>query len=164
MKYTYLTTSIGEILLAADATGLRLISFQTGKNPSQPESDWIEDAGFLAETARQLEAYFAGTLEEFNLELSPQGTPFQMLVWQELGRIAYGTTISYGELAERIGKPKAVRAVGAANGANPLPIVLPCHRVIGADGGLTGYGGGLEIKEALLSLEGALLDLGAADR
>ena len=162
MKYSYLTTRIGKILLAADEAGLRLISFQTEKNPPRPEPDWIEDADALAPVASQLEAYFAGDLEDFNLTLSPHGTPFQMAVWRELERIPYGTTISYGELAERIGKPKAVRAVGTANGANPLPIVIPCHRVIGADGSLTGYGGGLEIKEALLTLEGALLDLASS--
>lgn len=159
MKYTYLTTRVGKVLLAADDTGLRLISFESEKSTHQPEPDWVEDADALASVASQLEAYFAGDLEDFRLPLSPQGTPFQMQVWQELQRIPYGTTISYGELAERIGNPKAVRAVGTANGANPLPIVIPCHRVIGADGSLTGYGGGLEIKEALLAIEGALLDL-----
>ena len=161
MKYTYLTTRFGKVLLAADDTGLRLISFETEKKHPQPDPEWVEDADALAEVSRQLEAYFAGRLEEFDLELAPQGTPFQMQVWRELERIPYGTTISYRELAERIGNPKAVRAVGTANGANPLPIVIPCHRVIGADGSLTGYGGGLEKKEALLALEGALLDLNA---
>jgi methylated-DNA-[protein]-cysteine S-methyltransferase len=157
MNYTYLDTPLGRLLVAGDDAGLHLISFDTQQ--SRPEPDWVEDADALAEAARQLDAYFAGRLEEFDLELAPEGTPFQREVWQELERIPYGTTISYGELAERIGKPSAVRAVGTANGANPLPIVIPCHRVIGADGSLTGYGGGLEKKEALLSLEGALLDL-----
>jgi len=161
MKYTYLTTRVGKVLLAADDTGLRLISFENEKKHPQPDPEWVEDADALAEVSRQLEAYFAGRLEEFDLELAPQGTPFQMQVWRELERIPYGTTISYRELAERIGNPRAVRAVGTANGANPLPIVIPCHRVIGADGRLTGYGGGLEKKEALLALEGALLDLNA---
>lgn len=157
MNYTYLDTPLGRLLVAGDDAGLHLISFDTQQ--SRPEPDWVEDADALAEAAKQLDAYFAGRLEEFDLELAPEGTPFQREVWRELERIPYGTTISYGELAERIGKPNAVRAVGTANGANPLPVVIPCHRVIGADGSLTGYGGGLEKKEALLSLEGALLDL-----
>jgi methylated-DNA-[protein]-cysteine S-methyltransferase len=160
MKYTYLDNRLGRLLLAADEGGVRLISFQTEKNPPEPEEDWIEDAHALASVVEQLEAYLDGRLEEFDLPLAPEGTDFQLQVWQELQNIPYGTTISYGELAGRIGNPKAVRAVGTANGSNPLPIVIPCHRVIGADGSLTGYGGGLEIKEALLSLEGALLDLG----
>jgi len=160
MNYTYLKTRLGKILLAGDDNGLRLISFQTEKNPPGPQPDWVEEPVALADAVRQLTSYLAGDIEKFDLDLAPQGTPFQMEVWRELERIPYGTTISYGELAERIGKPNAVRAVGTANGANPLPIVIPCHRVIGADGSLTGYGGGIEIKEALLSLEGALLDLG----
>ena len=161
MKYTYLTTRMGELLLAADDTGLRLISFETEGERAEPDPDWVEDAEALAGASRQLEAYLASQLEQFDLQLAPRGTPFQLKVWNELERIPYGTTISYQELAERIGNPKAVRAVGTANGANPLPIVIPCHRVIGADGSLTGYGGGLEKKEALLALEGALLDLEA---
>ena len=161
MKYTFLDSQLGRILIAADTAGLRLISFQNGKNARSPEPDWVEDPEALADVADQLEAYLAGERETFDLELAPSGTPFQLEVWRGLARIPYGTTISYAELARRIGKPKAIRAVGAANGANPLPIVLPCHRVVGADGSLTGYGGGLEIKEALLQLEGALLDLAA---
>jgi methylated-DNA-[protein]-cysteine S-methyltransferase len=160
VNYTYLETRLGQILLAGDEDGIRLISFQTEKDAPQPEPDWVDNADSLATAAVQLEEYFAGRLEEFDLELAPRGTPFQKRVWQELERIPYGTTISYSELAERIGNPKAVRAVGTANGANPLPIVIPCHRVIGADGSLTGYAGGIEIKEALLALEGAILDLG----
>jgi methylated-DNA-[protein]-cysteine S-methyltransferase len=159
MNYTYLETRLGRILLAGDEDGIHLISFQTETDPPQPEPNWAEDADSLATAAAQLESYFAGQLKDFDLELAPHGTPFQKRVWQELERIPYGTTISYSELAERIGNPKAVRAVGTANGANPLPIVIPCHRVIGADGSLTGYAGGIEIKEALLALEGTLLDL-----
>jgi len=101
----------------------------------------------------QLNEYFAGTRREFELPLAPRGTEFQLACWNELQRIAYGTTISYSELARRIARPNAVRAVGAANGANPIPIIIPCHRVIGANGTLTGYGGGLHIKRALLALE-----------
>ena len=102
---------------------------------------------------KQLDEYLRGERTEFDLELAPRGTPFQLAVWNELLRIPYGTTTSYGTLAKRIGKRDAVRAVGAANGANPIPIVIPCHRVIGANGSLTGYGGGLHIKRALLELE-----------
>jgi len=116
----------------------------------------IEAAGTIAGATRvidQLNEYFAGTRREFDLPLAPRGTAFQLACWNELQRIAYGTTISYSELARRIAKPNAVRAVGAANGANPIPIIIPCHRVIGANGTLTGYGGGLHIKRALLALE-----------
>jgi methylated-DNA-[protein]-cysteine S-methyltransferase len=105
------------------------------------------------EAARQLKAYFAGTLWRFDLPLSPAGTPFQLRVWNELVGIPYGETCSYGQLADRIGSPTAVRAVGAANGANPIAIVVPCHRVIGSNGKLTGYGGGLPLKQVLLELE-----------
>ena len=107
----------------------------------------------LRETIRQLRAYFAGELETFDLTLAPQGTPFQLAVWNRLCEISFGETISYGELARRIGNPNASRAVGLANGSNPIPIVIPCHRVIGSNGKLTGYGGGLPIKEKLLALE-----------
>jgi len=107
----------------------------------------------------QLREYFAGKRTTFDLALIPQGTEFQVKVWNELRRIPYGETISYKQLAERIGKPKAVRAVGAANGANPIPIVIPCHRVIGNDGSLTGFGGGLPLKKRLLELESRQLAL-----
>ncbi|MGQ4810372.1 Methylated-DNA--protein-cysteine methyltransferase [Candidatus Entotheonellaceae bacterium PAL068K] len=107
----------------------------------------------MQEAIRQLDAYFAGTLRQFRLDLAPEGTPFQHAVWQALQDIPYGTTMSYGALARSLGKPQASRAVGAANGRNPLPIVIPCHRLIGSTGKLTGYGGGLEIKEALLRFE-----------
>jgi methylated-DNA-[protein]-cysteine S-methyltransferase len=122
--------------------------------------DRVEDAaGSAADPAacldarRQLAEYFAGTRREFDLRLAPEGTPFQRRVWEELCRIPFGTTISYRALAERIGQPNATRAVGLANGRNPIAIVVPCHRVIGADGSLTGYGGGLDRKRYLLGLE-----------
>jgi len=150
--YTQIESPLGPLLLAADQAGLREIRF-VGRHPAQPESSWIEDRAPLTETIRQLEAYFAGDLENFNLQLAPEGTPFQLEVWQRLCDIPYGKTISYGELAGRIGNPKASRAVGLANGSNPIPIVIPCHRVIGSNGKLTGYGGGLPIKEKLLALE-----------
>ena len=123
----------------------------------QPDAAWREKRSALPAALdaakRQLVEYFDGTRRDFDLPLAPQGTAFQCRVWQALRRISYGETISYGELARRIGKPTASRAVGAANGRNPLSIVVPCHRVIGADGTLTGYGGGLPVKQALLSLE-----------
>lgn len=110
---------------------------------------------FFVDAVRQLEEYFSRERREFSVRLAPRGTPFQLEVWRRLLEIPYGTTISYRELAVRVGNPSATRAVGAANGRNPLPIIIPCHRVIGADGSLTGYGGGLRIKERLLELEGA---------
>jgi methylated-DNA-[protein]-cysteine S-methyltransferase len=124
-----------------------------GKRTERPDPAWREDRRFLEETIRQLRAYFSGALESFSLPLAPEGTPFQLEVWRRLCDIPYGETISYGELARRIGHPKASRAVGLANGTNPIPIVIPCHRVIGSNGKLTGYGGGLPIKEKLLALE-----------
>jgi methylated-DNA-[protein]-cysteine S-methyltransferase len=119
----------------------------------QPEAAWVEDRAPFEEAIAQLSSYFDGTLQRFELKLAPRGTPFQLAVWQKLLEVAYGETISYGELARRVGNPRASRAVGAANGQNPLPIVVPCHRVIGQQGKLTGYGGGLPIKELLLDLE-----------
>jgi methylated-DNA-[protein]-cysteine S-methyltransferase len=151
--YTQIESPVGPLLLAADGTGLRQILFVNGRHPAQPESSWKEDGAPHRETIRQLKAYFAGDLENFDLQLAPEGTPFQLGVWHRLCDIPYGTTISYGELAGRIGNPKASRAVGLANGSNPIPIVIPCHRVIGSNGKLTGYGGGLPIKEKLLALE-----------
>jgi len=115
----------------------------------------VSDSARTDFAVAQLNEYFAQKRRIFDLRLKPNGTAFQQKVWNALRTIPYGQTISYGELAQRIGSPAAVRAVGAANGANPIPIIVPCHRVIGADGSLTGFGGGLELKEALLKLEGA---------
>jgi len=153
LSYAFLDSPIGRLLLAGDANGLQQILFSTDGRPASPDPEWIEDRSALAEASLQLKAYFAGELENFDLSLSPQGTPFQRRVWIELQKIPYGKTISYGELARRIGNPKASRAVGLANGSNPISIVIPCHRVIGSNGKLTGYGGGLPIKEKLLALE-----------
>ncbi len=153
-------TPIGTLTLAADAAGLRHIEFPDNRHPANREG-WIagangEVAAILHTTRAQLREYFDGTRHAFDLPLRAQGTAFQMDVWRTLATIPWGATWSYRDLARAIGKPDAVRAVGAANGRNPLPIVLPCHRVIGADGSLTGFGGGLPIKVALLRLEGAL--------
>jgi methylated-DNA-[protein]-cysteine S-methyltransferase len=124
-----------------------------------PGPGWKRDRGALREPAEQLEAYLAGELRDFDLPLAPQGTPFQREVWSALRKIPYGSTISYGELAAAVGRPHAARAVGAANGRNPIAVVIPCHRVIGASGGLTGYGGGLGRKRLLLDLEAGRLSV-----
>ena len=138
----------GPLIIAADETGLRHIEFYQNRHPAD-RADWRGgDNDVLQAAETQLHEYFAGVRTHFELPLAPQGTAFQLDVWQELARIPYGTTISYAELAQRVGKPAATRAVGAANGRNPLPIVLPCHRVIGIDGALTGFGGGLPVKNS----------------
>ncbi len=153
---------IGDLLISADAAGLREIRFETTipeeRRTDRSRRDRTARSGLLAETSRQLAGYFKGELKEFDLPLSPDGTDFQRRVWEALRAIPYGETISYGELARRIGSPKACRAVGAANGRNPLPIVVPCHRVIGGDGTLTGFGGGLPIKQHLLDHERRFAD------
>lgn len=151
--YDELATPIGTLRLVADDQGLREIWFERGRQQKSPQANWQRAAEPLTEARRQLQEYFAGSRQHFELPLHPLGTPFQLEVWWELARIPYGATVSYGEIARRIGQPLAVRAVGAANGRNPLPIVLPCHRVIGSDGSLTGFGGGLPTKRYLLSLE-----------
>jgi methylated-DNA-[protein]-cysteine S-methyltransferase len=150
--YTEVDSPIGRLRLAADAEGLRQIDFLGSEPPPLP-AGWVRDSARLADVVEQLRAYFAGTRREFDLKLAPQGTPFQRGVWTRLCEIPYGETTSYGELARRVGNPNASRAVGLANGRNPIPIVIPCHRVIGSNGSLTGYGGGLAIKEHLLALE-----------
>lgn len=157
--YTHIESPAGTLLVAAGEKGLQLISFPDGRHARRPEPDWRENRKPLEPLIRQLSAYFAGKLQEFDLPLDPHGTPFQLSVWKRLTEIPYGETISYGELARRIGNPAASRAVGLANGSNPIPIVIPCHRVIGSDGKLTGYGGGLPTKEKLLALERKQLSL-----
>ena len=159
MNFTTMESPVGPLLLAADDGGLCYISFAGKKRAVRPERAWTENAKPFAEVIRQLRAYFRGELQEFDLPLNMRGTPFQLRVWEGLREIPYGETTSYGKLARRIGEPDAVRAVGAANGSNPIPIIVPCHRVIGSDGSLTGYGGGLSIKEKLLALESRQLRL-----
>ena len=157
IHYQFIDSPVDPLLLAADQNGLKLIEFHTPRHPMSRLADWSEgDNPVLQATRVQLEEYFSGSRKRFDLPLAPQGTLFQTEVWHTLATIPYGETISYAQLARRIGKPTAMRAVGAANGRNPLPIVLPCHRVIGADGSLTGFGGGLPTKQFLLELEGAL--------
>jgi methylated-DNA-[protein]-cysteine S-methyltransferase len=153
MKYTIVDSPIGRLLLAGDDIALRLLWFVEGRQVAAPESSWTEDAQPFREVSAQLSAYFAGRLRDFSVPVAPGGTPFQSRVWRALQDIPYGETESYGALARRLGDPKAVRAVGLANGANPISIIIPCHRVIGASGSLVGYGGGLPTKRALLDLE-----------
>ncbi len=153
MKYCYTDSPLGALLLAGTAEGLHVIGFPEGFGHRDVEADWIEDPQPFRSVAAQLVAYFAGERFKFQFPLSPSGTAFRLQVWGALQRIPYGETISYGELAARIGNPKASRAVGAAVGSNPLPIVVPCHRVIGKSGSLTGFGGGLPAKKMLLELE-----------
>lgn len=149
-------TPVGTVLLAGNGSHLTRIHFQSGPHALQPPPHWEATARPFAAAIGQLEAYFARRRRTFDLPLAPEGSEFQRRVWQALRGIAYGQTISYGELAQRLGNARAARAVGLANGANPLPIIVPCHRVIGADGTLTGFRGGLAIKRTLLALEGAL--------
>jgi methylated-DNA-[protein]-cysteine S-methyltransferase len=149
MFYTQIESPVGALTLLGDESGLRQLLF--GSREAEP--GWNQEGAHLAEAVRQLRAYFAGELEAFDLRLAPEGTAFQLGVWKQLCQIPYGETISYGQLACRVGHPKAARAVGLANGSNPIAIIVPCHRVIGSNGKLTGYGGGLDIKEKLLALE-----------
>lgn len=151
--YTRVASPLGPLLLVGTEDALTAIWLPSGRDRLEPDPDWREAAAPFAEPRRQLDAYFAGTLRRFDLRLAPAGTPFQLRVWRALCDIPYGETTSYGELARRLGQPAAMRAVGAANGQNPLSIVVPCHRVIGSDGRLVGYGGGLPAKALLLDLE-----------
>lgn len=153
MKYATLDSPVGPLMLAGDDEGLRFLSFATSDRATPVEPGWAWDQAGFAGPMAELSAYFAGDLRQFTTRLAPRGTPFQLGVWRALCDIPYGETISYGELARRIDNPKSVRAVGLANGANPLAIIVPCHRVIGSNGSLTGYGGGLPIKQRLLALE-----------
>jgi methylated-DNA-[protein]-cysteine S-methyltransferase len=151
--YQYLKSPVGKLLVAGNNKGLHLISFPKGKKRDFPKAHWKEDQKPLKEVLRQLEAYFAGTLKTFSLDLCLNVPPFQKKVLTALRQVPYGETISYGELAKNVGNPKASRAVGQANARNPIPIVIPCHRVIGSNGKLTGFGGGISVKQTLLDLE-----------
>lgn len=163
MHWCEVDTSVGRLLLAADAAGLRTIHFQSGPRPRLPVESWIHDRRALEPIIRQLEDYFEGRRLSFDLPLAPVGTPFQRAVWQQLQLIPYGEIITYRTLARRIGNERACRAVGLANGSNPIPIVIPCHRVVGSNGSLTGFGGGLAIKQQLLTREGVPLEGLSAD-
>lgn len=151
--YSYYESPVGTLLLAGDGSALTMVSFPEGRSAHQPAADWLRRNGLFDESKRQLAAYFGGELTAFELPVAPAGTEFQRRVWDALKSIPYGETRSYRDIAIQIGKPDAVRAVGAANGQNPLPILVPCHRVIGADGSLTGFSGGIACKQFLLQLE-----------
>jgi methylated-DNA-[protein]-cysteine S-methyltransferase len=153
LAYGYFDSPVGPLLVAGDTDRLHLISFPAETRTSELQAGWHRDESLFVDAFRQLHAYFAGELTHFDLPLRLAGTAFQNRVWTALRDIPFGETISYGALASRIGKPTASRAVGGANGANPLPIVVPCHRVIGSDKSLTGFGGGVEIKRFLLAHE-----------
>ena len=153
MHYCTYESPVGPLLLVGESGALCGLYFPKGDRAATPQPEWIKRDETFSETQRQLDDYFAGKRQTFDLKLAPQGTDFQLRVWQQLQQIPFGQTISYGELAKRIGNPNASRAVGAANGKNPISIIVPCHRVIGADGSLTGFGGGLDTKQKLLELE-----------
>jgi methylated-DNA-[protein]-cysteine S-methyltransferase len=153
MDYRYITSPIGELLLAGEGKKLGVIGFPNGKGKVTPGPGWNLNSDCFVDAATQLDEYFRGDRREFELSLALHGTPFQLEVLNALLKIPYGETCTYQDIAIGIGREKAVRAVGAANGRNPLPIVIPCHRVIGADGSLTGFGGGLDVKKYLLELE-----------
>ncbi|MDE0030841.1 MAG: methylated-DNA--[protein]-cysteine S-methyltransferase [Deltaproteobacteria bacterium] len=153
MYYDWMESPLGALLIVADESALRMISFSRGRHPGKVEDGWRRGGTVVAEARRQLDEYFAGRRKAFHLPVAPAGTPFQLRAWRALQDIPYGETRSYGEQARALGQSAAVRAVGAANGRNPIPIIIPCHRVIGGDGRLTGYAGGLDIKKYLLDLE-----------
>jgi methylated-DNA-[protein]-cysteine S-methyltransferase len=153
MNYTILDSPVGDLLASADAEGRITGLHFPGESTPKRDSSWVRSDRALAPLRGQLTEYFAGERREFDLDLAPAGTPFQLEVWSALREIPYGETASYGEIAAAVGQPLAARAVGGANNRNPVAIVVPCHRVIGADGSLTGYGGGLPRKRRLLALE-----------
>jgi methylated-DNA-[protein]-cysteine S-methyltransferase len=160
-RFTIVASPIDELLVVAEGDAITRLHMAPHLGRFAPQADWrrADDDPTLAEARGQLDQYFAGERTEFDLTLAPVGTPFQMQVWTGLRAIPYGRTSSYGELAGRIGNPRASRAVGLANGRNPIAIIVPCHRVIGADGSLTGFGGGLDRKRALLALEQGVVTL-----
>ncbi len=153
IEQTVIASPIKPLLIAGNDEGITEISFHT---QDLPTNDYADLHPVLLEAIQQLKAYFKGTLKHFSLPLNPQGTPFQQRVWKGLLQIPYGKTLSYSAFAQQLGDIKAIRAVASANGKNPISIVIPCHRVIGKDGSLTGYGGGLWRKEWLLTHEGVL--------
>ena len=159
VHYTTFESPVGPLLLTGDSNALQSVSFECSKRAASPQADWKQNKAVFGEVIRQLEAYFSGELKEFQLPLAMAGTEFQLRVWEALRVIPYGETISYAQLAVRIGNSNATRAVGLANGRNPIPIIVPCHRVIGSDGSLMGFGGGLATKKKLLELEQKQLPL-----
>lgn len=152
--FCHIDSPVGALLLTGDGDAITRLYMQNQQHADQAQTHWQRDDSVFKTACEQLAAYFAGERQEFDLRLAPAGTQFQRSVWQALLDIPYGQTQSYGDLAQRIGNPKASRAVGLANGRNPISIIVPCHRVIGANGSLTGYGGGIERKRWLLLHEG----------
>jgi methylated-DNA-[protein]-cysteine S-methyltransferase len=152
--YSYLESPLGKLLATSDGECLSGLYFPCHQDRHRPSAEWRRDDACFAEVRRQLREYFAGKRHKFDVPLRMKGSQFERRVWSALCKVAHGTTVSYRDIARRIGQPTACRAVGLANGRNPIPIIVPCHRVIGADGSLTGYGGGLETKRWLLALEG----------
>jgi methylated-DNA-[protein]-cysteine S-methyltransferase len=151
IEYRTFPTAIGDLTVAGDSRAVRFVHFERNGGP---RGSWIKSRGGVVRDAQsQLEEYLERGRRVFDVPLAPRGTSFQQSVWEQLRRIPYGETVSYGELARRIGQPTASRAVGAANGANPIPILVPCHRAVGADGSMTGFGGGIAVKRMLLALE-----------
>ena len=159
MIYTIIDSPLGELLLAGDGRALHRLDMREGRRPVHIGGGWRREHGAFAEVAAQLSEYFDRGRREFDIPLALEGNPFELRVWRALREIPYGETASYGQIATRIGEPAAARAVGLANGRNPIAVIVPCHRVIGADGSLTGYGGGLERKRLLLELEAGVLPL-----
>jgi methylated-DNA-[protein]-cysteine S-methyltransferase len=162
MIYTTMDSPIGDLLLAGDGNGLQLLSMQGGRRPVAIDPRWQRQDEPFDDAKRQLREYFDGERRDFHLPLDLIGNPFELRVWSALRQIPYGETVSYGHIAGEIGSPGAARAVGLANGRNPIALIVPCHRVIGASGNLTGYGGGLERKQFLLDLEAGVLPLAVA--
>lgn len=156
LGYTHIDSPVGPLLAAGDENALHFLSFPARHKSFGPRPEWRQSTALFADLRRQLAAYFAGELRCFDIPLRLSGTAFQNAVWRHLAEIPFGETRTYGEVAAALGRPTASRAVGAANGSNPLPILLPCHRVIGADGSLVGFGGGLPVKKYLLRHEGVL--------
>lgn len=153
MRYTSVESPIGDLLVMRDEGGLTGLHLPRSKYPARVGADWVRDDDAFDDVRTELDEYFAGTRQDFTVKLNPRGSGFQRQVWQALCEIPYGETTSYGKVAVSIGHPDGARAVGLANGQNPIPIIVPCHRVIGADGSLTGYGGGLDAKRWLLDHE-----------
>lgn len=153
ISYWISPSPVGRLLLVGNPDGLQALQFQDGAHPLDIQPSWTHSRQPFRAVLGQLEEYFDGSRTRFQITLNLQGTPFQRHVWKALQRIPYGRTVSYGEIAQQVGSPRASRAVGAANGQNPVSIIVPCHRVIGSNGKLVGYGGGLPIKTALLALE-----------
>ena len=154
MYYDLIRTKLGTILVAGDDEGLKVLNIQDGNRKYQIPSEWKQNEAFFKDVKEQIYRYLEGDLKEFDVKLAPVGTDFQRKVWNALTKIPYGTTVSYGYVAEMIGNPKASRAVGHANSLNPIQVIIPCHRVVSSSGKLAGYAGGLDVMVEILKIEG----------